>query len=275
MILVLGGTHEGAELCHWLMKKDISFKLSVATELGKQIYEAFGASCEVHRFTVESLKTYILDYTIDMLIDTTHPHAYEVKRVAHSAAKQAGIRYVKLERAMMASHELVNWEEKLGDQLTSVKVMEEAVKKLIAAHREHYHYLITGTKYIELFYAHFPKSCCFFRVMPSLYSMKVCTDLQVPIDHIIGIKAPCPSALNQALFKAFDITHFIFKESGAGSATELNLQSLIGTPVKGVLVTKGESKDEDTILNDGSTTFHSIETLEQFLRSKFLVNRSQ
>lgn len=263
MILVLGGTHEGTELCQWLKEQTIPFRLSVATELGKNLYEQFGAACEVHRFTVASLETYIKKHAIQLLIDTTHPHAYEVKKVAQEAAKQSGIKYFRLERAMMVDGQLLDWQHKLGERLAIVETMEDAIQELLKVHQENNRYMITGTKYIGLFYDYFPKESCYFRVMPSLYSMKECTDYNVPIDHIIGIKAPCAPELNHAFFKAYDITHFIFKESGVGSATLSNLMSLIESNVKGMLISLADRGVHSGEIQGCSDKFLSVEALKK------------
>ncbi len=267
MILVLGGTHEGDVLCQWLCEQKIAFRLSVATELGKQIYRHFGEDCEVHRFSETELIDYLKLNNIKAIVDTTHPHAYEVKLVAKNASFNCEIPYLRLDREMMTKDYLHNWQNILNDRLDNYDEMETVVEKLKIAHQDHFKYLITGTKYIQLFYDRFPVECCYFRVMPSLFSMKACTDHLVPIDHIIGIKAPCAPELNRALFEAFDITHFIFKESGTGSATELNLKSLVDTAVKGVMVSASESTN--IVLSTKNPIFEqyfsNIESLKQYI----------
>lgn len=267
MILVLGGTHEGDALCQWLFDHKILFRLSVATELGKQIYHKYGEACEVHRFSEKELIHYVKQNKIKAIVDTTHPHAYEVKFVAKAASHRCEVPYLRLDREMMPKEYLLKWQNKLVHQLKLYDSMEIAVSKLKAMHQDHFKYFITGTKYIKLFYDNFPRQCCYFRVMPSIFSMKECSDHLVPIDHIIGIKAPCAPELNRALFEAFDISHFVFKESGLGSATELNLKSLIDTDVKGVMVSGSESSNKDFVSEylQLEHYFLNIEALKQYI----------
>lgn len=230
MILVLGGTHEGLEISKMLARNDLKHMLSVTTSLGQKKYSGPDTNCVIKCFTEMTLCAWILEQSIKLIIDATHPHALEIKKTAKKAADKMQIPYIRYER-----HHL-EVEAFQSENITTYKGMDEVIQALKRTEISSHRYLITGTKHIETFYQCFDKSKCFFRVMPSTYSLSACEAQGVPLENIIGIKAPCPIELNQALFKAYGITHFIFKNSGEGSAFKSNLTSIRKTQIKGLIL---------------------------------------
>lgn len=249
MILILGGTHEGREVAEALSKANIQYFLTVTTSLGKKTYSDL--QCEVHvcKFDVLSLVDFIQQHAIQLVIDTTHPHALEIKKVANSACEKCNIPCWRYSRQLD-----INFK-----QITNDVSYFESMEELVFALKKETtigNLFITGTKHIGLFYQHFSKSNCYFRVMPSLFSIEQCEKWEVPLSHIIGIKAPCSVALNQALFSAYEITHFIFKASGAGSGFNNNLDSLKGTHIRGFVL-----KSPQIEPSDFEYFYHDVEAL--------------
>ncbi|MBE0450766.1 MAG: precorrin-6A reductase [Clostridia bacterium] len=241
MILILGGTHEGKKISALMNEMGLTHQLSVATDLGKKTYEDVNTQCIVKQFTEASLYSHIRAEQIDCVIDATHPHALEIKKVAKFACKKAAIKYIRYERPAIVT------ETSMIQNLNSYKTMEDIISTLRDQQKPDDKYLITGTKHIKAFYEVFPKEKCFFRIMPSVYSLKICEELDVPLRNIIAIKAPFPLQLNLTLFATYQITHFIFKNSGEGSAYESNLEAIENSEVQGLVLSLDSPLEADSV----------------------------
>lgn len=241
MILILGGTHEGKKISALLNEMGVSHQLSVMTDLGKKTYEDVNTQCIVRQFTEATLYNHIRAEQINIVIDATHPHALEIKKVAKYACNKAAIKYIRYERPAVIT------ETTMMENLSSYKTMNEIICALKQQQKSDDKYLITGTKHIKSFYEVFPKENCFFRIMPSVYSLKICEEFDVPLRNIIAIKAPYPLQLNLSIFATYGITHFIFKNSGEGSAYESNLEAIRNSKVQGLVLSLDTPFELDTV----------------------------
>lgn len=230
MILLLGGTHEGAEISELLNYLNLSYVLSVTTELGKDLYKKTAPNCIIKKFTSDSLKAYIIANDIHLIIDATHPHADLIKSIARVSAMENDIIYWRYAR------ETINADAIKSVTYSPFESMAEAIDNLKETITETDRLLITGSKHIPDFLKHFNTSQCVFRIMPGKESMNACINQGIPIQNIIAIKAPCSVQMNHAIFKDYGITHFVFKNSGRGSAFEANLNALKDTSVKGIVI---------------------------------------
>lgn len=231
MILILGGTHEGRQISDMLTAAGEKHMFSVTTALGQKTYAGPDTHCVIKRFTEKDLCEWILAHDIRLIIDATHPHALEIKQTAKKTTAQMRIPYIRYERNQLSLSEFQS------ENITVYKTMTDITQTLKQNERVADRYLITGTKHIDTFYQTFDKSKCYFRVMPSVYSLKTCELHGVPLENILAIKAPCPVTLNHALFQTYGITHFIFKNSGEGSAFKSNIEAIKNTKIKGLVLT--------------------------------------
>ena len=116
-ILILGGTGEARELALLLMNEghDVITSLAGRTTgpllpAGRVRVGGFGGA--------EGLARFILEESIDVIADATHPFAAQISAHGYAAAQSCRIRYVRLERPA--------WQAEDGDVWTSVKDMGEA-----------------------------------------------------------------------------------------------------------------------------------------------------
>ncbi len=231
MILILGGTHEGAQIAHALVAHKIPYILTVATSLGLDYYSNEGLNTLMVRFDKDTLKAFIRDHQVDLIIDATHPHANEITKIARLCAKSLPISYWRYERKQTLEQMSID----LG-HYPNLIIVPDITSAIDHVSQQDGNLLMTGAKHIQDFYEKLPAERCYFRIMPSRYSITLCEDYKVPLDHIIGIKAPCPPRLTQSLFEAYHIQYFIFKQSGLGSATQSNLQAIQDTSIVGIMI---------------------------------------
>ncbi|GAU76890.1 precorrin-6A/cobalt-precorrin-6A reductase [Fusibacter sp. 3D3] len=250
MILVLGGTHETTEVCTLLNQMGLKHVLSVTTDFGAKLYGHLSTECLITRFEPDTLEAYITQNRIELIIDATHPHASLVKAMASSVAHKMNLPYILYQRAVDIEVELPTFES-----------MTQAITHVKNHANEKTHILITGIKHIREWKAAFDVSQLYFRIMPSLESLKICLDEQIPAGHIVAIKAPCSIALNQTLFKDFEIDYFVFKNSGAGSAYKQNIASLEGVDVTPICIQPVVTNDNDSC-GDLTTLETKLKTLK-------------
>lgn len=231
MILVLGGTHEGVQFSRLLDERAIAYKLSVATALGESLYGKIVENVQVNRFSKDTLINYLRENHVQGVVDLTHPHAYEITLNAVTACEMCSVPYFRFERKDMK----VKVDEIHVQTYSGIEVLCKNLKQMV---KENEKILITGVNYIESFYEHFDPSQCIFRVMPSRYSIEKCEQFSVPMASIVAVKAPCSVDFNQAIFKAYGIGHFVFKNSGVDSAYPSNLKALKGTDIWGHVLDK-------------------------------------
>lgn len=247
MILVLSGTHEGRAIIEQLLDMNLPCTLSVTSSLGAQTYADLNCPIHLGKFDVESLTQWIHQYQVKGVIDATHPHAQEIKKIAQIACEHTKTPYFRFRRkpsqtSLNIPLDKVTYFNSVDDLISTLK-QERQVRNI----------LITGIKHIDVFYKHFSKEQCFFRIMPSRYSIEQCELKHVPLSNIIGIKAPCSVSLNQALLETYDISHFVFKESGEGSGYMNNLEAIkeqnVKSGVKGFIL---KEVNEDVNFRDNT-----------------------
>jgi len=225
MILVLGGTHETKTVCKILNESGLQHILSVATDLGKTLYESIATHCIVTRFDEASLTDFIKANDIKFLIDATHPHALLVSDVAKKAALNSGIPYMPFQRAVESAQDKPVFSS-MTDAIEHIKELETDTTRI----------LITGVKHASEWAASFDTTKLIFRIMPSLESLDLCLKAGIPVENIIAVKAPCSADFNRVLFSDYGISHFVFKNSGSGSAYTNNLQSVEDTAVTPIII---------------------------------------
>ncbi|MBF4693250.1 precorrin-6A/cobalt-precorrin-6A reductase [Fusibacter ferrireducens] len=256
MILVLGGTHETTEVCTLLNQLGLEHVLSVTTDFGAKLYGHLSTECLITRFEPDTLEAYITQNEIGLIIDATHPHASVVKAMASSVAHKMNLPYILYQRA-------VDLEIDLKMAMPTFESMAQAIAHVRSYSDEKTHILITGIKHIREWKAAFDVNQLYFRIMPSLESLKICLDEKIPAGNIVAIKAPCSIAFNQTLFKDFEIDYFVFKNSGAGSAFKQNIDSLEGTDVIPICIQPVVSKTSESC-GDLNALKSKLESLKLF-----------
>lgn len=228
MILLLGGTHETIEVSNFLNRQGLPFLLSVATPLGKDRYAPYAKDIHMGMLDESGFVSLIKAHGINRIIDVTHPHAAAVKSTAQCVAKSLKIPYHGFVRQLHASV----FSPSVADTQKAIAFLKGTSEKI----------LVTGIKHMGEWLEAFDSKQLMFRVMPSSLSISTCESYGLSLEQIIAIKTPCPPELNRALFEAYDIRWFVFKNSGSGGATRSNIDALIGSKkTKGLMISPNPS----------------------------------
>lgn len=214
MILFLAGTSDARELALKVKEAGFSLVTTVVTESAANSMQEVGLPVRVGRLTEADLIELIQQEGFAAVVDASHPFAEEAHKNAMSAARAAGVPYIRFERenAKYPDHTLI----------TVVKGYKEAAE--LAAQKKGVIMLTTGSKTLKIFAERLlgqPDTTMLIRMLPRLDNLQKCEELGVPQKQIIAIQGPFSKELNKALYNQYQVTVMVTKETGkAGSFDE-------------------------------------------------------
>lgn len=226
MIWIIGGTHECRWACDYFKASQRAFILTVTTASAKDLYD-YGHQVVVGNLSLKDMEDLIEKHGITHILDMSHPHATQVKQNAQKASKKMGIFYLQCQRKVEPPQSSEFWEV--------VSSVDHAIEWLLSQDQKK-NILVTGCKHLDQWTEAFPLQRLYFRIMPTVESLKLCDAYQVPLRNRIAIAAPCSPDFNQMIFKEKNIAYFVFKNSGLRSAFPNNCASLISGGPKGVII---------------------------------------
>ncbi len=206
MILVLAGTLDGRELAARLQDEGFSVLASVVSEYGRELAWQSGIVAQAAAMDETELAQFISDKGVRLIIDATHPFAVNVSRHAARAAEAAGIECLRYERP--GSRLPVYDRLYLAEDVETAAKMAIALGKII--------FLTTGSHTLAAFRTVAKDTDCrlIARVLPQPEVIASCiADGFSPAD-IVALQGPFSPALNRALFKEYEATVMVTKDSG-------------------------------------------------------------
>lgn len=228
MILLVAGTSDARQLAIEMKKEDLTFIATVVTESGASKLRNEGINVRVGRLTKEQFVSFIKEKKITIVVDASHPYAQLASLHAMEAAKETNIPYVRYERQSV---------DRIDDErITYVEGYKEAAE--VAKNRGGVILLTVGSKSLPIFTEILlPEDniTLYVRLLPNVENMSLCNKLQIPQKNIIAIQGPFSKAFNLALFKEYQISLHITKESGKegsfleklSAATQLGIETVI------------------------------------------------
>lgn len=195
---ILGGTTEGREL----LALDYPCVYTVATEYGAELAAGHPhAEVRTGRLDGEAMRRLLRETPIVCVLDATHPYAVEVSRNACAAAREAGVRYVRVLRA-----------ETTLEEGTIVPSIAEAARFL--AGREGNVLLTTGSKELEPFLVPELLSRIFVRVLPDPEVLARMETRGILSDHVIACQGPFSREANAAHLLQAGARYLVTKDGG-------------------------------------------------------------
>ncbi|MGO0122158.1 precorrin-6A reductase [Desulfothermobacter acidiphilus] len=223
MILVLGGTSEGRELAHRLRQAGYPVLVSLATPLGR----AFAAEGEtvVGRRDAAAFLELFRQRRVSLVVDAAHPFATELRCQIREACARASLPYFRWARPFspLPVHPL------LYPCSSFEAAAEEAVKKGPVL------FLTTGTRTLPIFLSRAREAGCqvVVRCLPDPETVSTCLQLGLSHRNIVALTGPFDQELNRALFRTYQATVVVTKESGTAGGMEAKLHAAwsLGLPV--------------------------------------------
>lgn len=234
MIFMLAGTSDARNLALEIQSAGYAVTATVVTESAASSLAEVGLSYLVGRLTADEMATIITERGYRLVVDASHPFAEEASKNAMVAAEQANVPYIRYERA----------HEHYADPLiTIVKDYDEAAH--LAAEKRGVIMLTTGSKTLATFtkVLHgLENTRVIARMLPRLDNMEKCEALGVAQRDIVAIQGPFSKELNEALFRQYDVTLMITKESGKVGSVDEKLEAALACGIETILIARPNIK---------------------------------
>lgn len=229
-VWVFSGTSDGNQIASKLAAQGKQVVVSTATGYGGDVAQSSmpGVHILAGRRGLEARRQDLQRSKACAIVDATHPHATEISRQLIALSEETGVPYFRYERPAPW-----NSEEELGGDVTLCDSMEEAAEHAVARGRRIF--LATGSKALPVFLAHPQAKNCewFVRVTPNPQIIQQMVDQGIPYSHICAMQGPFEPALNESLWRAWQIDCVISKESGdaGGFRSKLAAASNMSLPL--------------------------------------------
>ncbi|MCR4908381.1 MAG: precorrin-6A reductase [Lachnospiraceae bacterium] len=217
-ILIFGGTTEGRRAAEYLAGTGLSCTVCVATSYGEKLLKE-GEKLKIRsgRLDSEGMAALMEEGGFSIVVDATHPYASEAGENIRAAAKRAGIKYLRLKRA------LPRRENETGERFRKVSSEREAAECL--KEEEGNILLTSGVQGLSAFTEAGLSDRLFVRVLPSEESIRLCAENGITGRHVIAMQGPFSEELNLGLIKEFEIKLLVTKISGREGGFEEKLQA--------------------------------------------------
>lgn len=218
MIFFMAGTSDARELAVALKDKGYPVLASVVTEHAANVLQGSGIEARHGRLDVEQMVDLLAQSEANVLIDASHPFAEEAHKTAMAAAQQRGIPYIRFERVRQDFIDC--------DGIICVDSYEQAAD--VAALKKGSVMLTTGSKTLHIFARRLlgdPAIRLVARMLPLAQNMDKCAQVGVEQRNIIAMQGPFSYQLNQALYRHYETTLMITKESGGPGAVDQKVQA--------------------------------------------------
>ncbi|PID89482.1 MAG: precorrin-6A reductase [Bacteroidia bacterium] len=200
MIWIIGGTSEALKIRDELLGLGKKMVLSTTTSYGSKLSEHQGVILVQKMLQATDMLALIDEYSIDLLIDASHPFALQVSKNAIAACRQKKIPYLRFERKNIRYDNARYY---------------PSYESLIAALRQTQGniFLTIGSKNVNLFSV-LDIERLTARVLPDENSIALCRKAGLLPHQIIAMKGRMKQETNKALFVEYETKHLISKDSG-------------------------------------------------------------
>ncbi|AIQ12237.1 precorrin-6A reductase [Paenibacillus durus] len=258
MIFTLCGTSDARELAALIQQNGFEILTSVVTDNAAKSLQEANLPVRAGRLDKDEIVTLIRREEVKAIVDASHPFAEEAHRNAMEAAKEAGIPYIRFERASLV----------YGDdpKLTVVSSYEEAAleaKKLKGSIM-----LTTGSKTLSIFTKHLlvdPDIRLVARMLPRRDNMEKCEELGVEQKNIIALQGPFTRELNEALYRQYGTTVMVTKESGKTGAVDEKIEAALKLGIQVILISRPEI-DFGAVFTDFQDVIDELQQVARYIK---------
>ncbi|MBE5958614.1 MAG: precorrin-6Y C5,15-methyltransferase (decarboxylating) subunit CbiT [Lachnospiraceae bacterium] len=263
-IVLFAGTTEGRKLSEWLSSKKMEHIICVATKYGEQVLEENTFS-KIHtgRMDESDMETFFKANHTDIVVDATHPYADLVTKNLKSVTQKMNIEYLRLDRDSLSN----DVENKTGKEADSTELNNKDLYSKVSYNTESYNdfeiryfpdnaecektlkntegniLLTTGSKELSNYcITKSVKDRLTVRVIPSIESLKICTDLDIKGKQIIAMQGPFSMEMNLALINQYGIKVLVTKASGSTGGFEDKLDAAKLAGIKVFVIGRCEGK---------------------------------
>ncbi len=230
-VMVMAGTKDAANIIKMLSSTGkFNILATTTTSYGADIAKAAGADNVISKaLHPEELIEVINANHIEVLVDATHPFAANATHNAIKSSNITEIKYLRFERPGK------NFKE--NDLIHEVSSFEEAALKACELTEGRVLHL-AGVSTLAPIIKKIDHTMLFARVLPSVDSIQKCIDMGLNQENIIAMQGIFSKEFNKALFKEYEATLIITKESGETGGTPSKISAAVELGIDVVLVTR-------------------------------------
>jgi precorrin-6A/cobalt-precorrin-6A reductase len=252
MILVLAGTSDARELALEIKKTGYDLLATVVTDNAAKGLKEVGLHVQVGRLTASDMAILIQEKGFQAVVDASHPFAEEASKNAVTGAKEANVPYIRYERESQTFQQ---------EHVTMVDTYEEAAA--LAAQKRGVVMLTTGSKTLATFaqtLLDLPDTILVARMLPRLDNMQKCEELGVEQKNIVAMQGPFSKELNKALYKHYNVTLMISKESGKVGAVDEKLEAALEMGIETIMIRRPRV-EYGTVFSDFTSVIQHLKSL--------------
>ena len=203
MIWVIGGTKDSRDFLEKFASADKNIIVSTATEYGAKLLEGLPVKVISEKLPLETMRVFIEKNSIDIIVDMSHPYAFEVSKNAMRAAEEFSIPYYRFEREEIHI---------IPDRFSEFENIDDLVKYCDGLEGN---ILVTlGSNNIEHFAEVKELKKFYFRILPKWDMVKKCEDNGILPKNIIAMQGPFSLNMNKAMIEQLNIKYLVTKKGG-------------------------------------------------------------
>lgn len=246
-LLIFAGTYEGRILCEQLCNTNLNITVSVATDYGKEILSHIkNITVHCERLTATQMQSLIKQNGFAMVVDCTHPYAFEVTENIKTACKNTDVRYIRLLREPEKTDNIIT----VPDMAAAVTYIKSTTGNVLVT---------TGSKELSDFCSiEDYQNRLYIRVLPSTAVIEKCKQLGYTDSHIIAMQGPFCEEMNVAFLKQYTCSYLLTKNTGDAGGLGEKLSAAQKCGVKAILI------DRPTV-----ETGYSINEVLEILKEHF------
>lgn len=218
---LIGGTEESAVLAAQLATAQVACTVTVTTEAARTLYPHSPlVKVRVGILDLSNLSQFLLQESIAVILDASHPFAMGVSQMAIQAARQYGFPYLRYERP--APKTPSPW-------VRPIITLEALLKRPPPAERV---LLMVGARWLSSFRVWQGQAHLFARILPTLKAMAIAQEAGFASRRLIALRPPVSYALEQALWRQWAIEAVVLKASGGqGEAIKHDVSRQLKIPM--------------------------------------------
>lgn len=233
MIWIIAGTSEAREIINRISDLD-SFIATVATKEGGEFISS--ENIIIGRMDYESMKRFVREKDISLIVDLSHPYATEVSDNAKKIGEEENIEYIRYirKRTMRNSNAIY-----LKDFEEAYEYLSNIVGTV---------FFTTGSKNISDFEKIRGENKYIYRILPALDSIKECNLNNISIKDIVAVLGPFSKEYNKVMFSEYRVDYVVMKDSGIKAGTLEKIEACEELNISPIIIGR---KDEVGIKNLG------------------------
>ncbi len=240
-VLIFGGTTEGRKLVEALVRFKVPCDVSVATEYGAKLLEAYeGEYLTIHqgRLDEQRMRELYDEIGCRVVLDATHPYAELVSETIKKSLLDTDVVYYRVSRPSLGARDVYTYAD--------VKACAEALKQTTGNIL-----LTTGSKDLKTFCEDEAlRERLYVRVLPNADSLRLCEEAGIKPERIECVQGPLIREYNIGSLKQFDCKHMVSKDSGVEGGDDAKREAADLMRIRYHLITRPDDSEDAYTVNE-------------------------